>query len=141
MINMAQPTTESRVDVLKASHAAFNDGDIETVFGNFDEDIEWTSPLGTVSGPAAVKEEILDTLADLLDEHDATYHLEMDTYFSEGDDVAAFGHGILSKEGETVKVPFAQHWRVVDGKLTAGRTFADTATFFGFLGVDTPSDR
>lgn len=127
---------ESQVEILKGAHAAFNEGDIETVFGYFDEDIEWISPTDTAHGRTAVQEEVFSPLADLLDEHNASYYLEIDTYLSEGDDVAAFGRGILSKDDETIEVPFAQHWRVVDGKLTYAQGYRDPAQFFGFLDVD-----
>ncbi len=135
---MDQPTTKSPVETLKATHAAFDDGDIETVLGFFDENIEWTTIMGTAHGRTAVQEEVFPSFAALLEEHDVSYQQEVDTYLSEGIDVVAFGRSILSKEGETIEVPFAQHCRVVDGKLTYGHGYHDTAKFFGFLGIDDP---
>lgn len=134
---MTQPTPEDPVEILKSAHAAFNEGDIETALGLFDEDIEWTRPaVGTVQGRTAVLEEIFLPLAELLEEHEADYHIEVDTYLSEGEEVAAFGRGILSKDDETVELPFAQHWQVVDGKLLSAQNYRDPAEFNEFLGIN-----
>lgn len=42
----------------------------------------------------------------------------------------------MSKDGEALEVPIAQHWQVVGGKITSLQGYPDTAQMFGFLGVD-----
>lgn len=136
MIIMEQTAPKSQVDIVKDAHAAFKTGDMETVLGLLDDDIEWIAPTGTAHGPTAVQEEIWTPFFELLEENGASFYFDPDTFVSDGDDVAVFGRGIMSKNGETLEVPIAQHWRVNDGKVTYLHGYPDTAQMFGFLGVD-----
>lgn len=133
---MKQTTPKRPVEIVADAHEAFKDGDMETVLGLLDDDVEWIAPTGTAHGLEAVQEDIWTPFFELLEEHDASFQFEVDTFVSEGDDVAVFGRGVVSKDGETLDVPIAQHWRVEDGKIAYLHGYPDTAKFFDFLGVE-----
>lgn len=133
--------SESGTDVVREIYDAFERGDMETVFGRFDEDIEWIEPDGYFVAPGGVRgraavEEVLARYPEVWEE----FSLVPETFVDAGDYVFVLGreHGKARSTGREFRGRFANVWRVRDGRALSLQAFADTALMWKALGEHPP---
>ena len=119
-------------DFVRGVYEAFGRGDVPTVLGSFDSDIEWHEadglPYGGVyHGPEAVAQNVFGPLTEDIPD----FALGVEEVFDSGDRVAAFGRytGTAKETGMQLNVPFAHAWTVRGGKAVAFHQYVDTAKF------------
>ena len=131
--------SEENVNIMRQGYDAFNRGDIETVMGLMDPDIEWQEPdveglpdRGTHHGSEAVANEVFGAVAEHWDEFQAV----PEEFLDAGERVIVLGHFRVRGKatGRTVDAPYAHVWTLRDGKVVQHRNYVDTATFLQSLG-------
>ena len=126
-------------DLIRDLYAAFGTGDVPSVLGAFDENIEWTEAEGfmyggTYTGPNAVLSGVFMRLATEWEGFTVTAGKIVDG----GDgNVVAFGtySGKYLKTAKSVTVPFAHEWELNNGKVVRFRQYTDTAVIARDLGL------
>jgi hypothetical protein len=115
--------------VISGIYAAFAKGDVPTVLGALDAQIEWREaegfPIqGTFVGPDAVLNGVFMQLGNYWDGFSVT----ADEVVVSGDRVVSFGHyaGTDKKTGKAFRAAFAHAWRLKDGKVTHFQQYTDT---------------
>lgn len=127
MATTASPSTN--VQLLEQLYDAFGRGDVATVLGALDPQIEWTSAEGAVYpgtfvGPDAVLQNIFMRLGTEWE----GFRAEPTEFIDGGDQVVALGiySGKYRETGKSMRAGFAHVWTVRDGRLTRYRQYADT---------------
>ena len=126
-------------DLIRDLYAAFGKGDVPSVLGAFDENIEWTEAEGfmyggTYTGPNAILSGVFMRLATEWEGFTVTSGKIVDG----GDgNVVAFGtySGKYLKTGKSITVPFAHEWELNNGKVVRFRQYTDTAVIARDLGL------
>jgi uncharacterized protein len=116
-------------EMIESLYGSFAQGDVPSVLGAMDANIEWTEtegfPLaGTYVGPQAVLEGVFMRLAEVGDEFAAV----PDKIIGDGDTVVALGHYNWKHKssGEPAKVQMAHVFTLADGKVTKFQQYVDT---------------
>jgi uncharacterized protein len=119
----------SNVDLIRNLYQAFAQGDVSTVLGAMDADIEWTEAEGfpyggTYRGAQAIVENVFMKLATEWDD----YRVEPNEFLDAGDKIVALGNysGAYKATGRSMSVPFAHVWSVSDGKVVKFVQYTDT---------------
>ena len=119
----------SNVRVMEQLYEAFGRGDIPTVLGAFDANIEWTSAEGapypgTFVGPQAV----LDGVFMRLGTEWEGFRAEAQEFIDGGDQVVALGryHGAYRATGRSMTAAFAHVWTLRDARIVRYRQYVDT---------------
>lgn len=122
---------QQNVDVIRRGYDAFARGDLETMLGLFDENIEWTSPgppelptAGTRRGHQQVAE-FFKTVNDLFDFES----FETTTFIADGDRVVVLGRDTarFKPTGARLTESFAHVYTLKNGKVTRFEEYIDTA--------------
>ena len=131
--------SEENVNILRRGYEAFNRGDIDTVMGLMDPNIEWQEPdveglpqRGTHHGPEDVANNVFGAIVGNWDSFQAVPEDFMDA----GDRVVVLGHlaGTGKASGRTLDAPYAHVLTLRDGKAVHFRAYADTANALQSLG-------
>lgn len=129
----------SNRETVQQAYEAFGRGDIPTVLGLLDPQVEWREPVGMPFedqvGPEAVAQNIFSALPGLLPD----FALEVSEILDAGDAVFTLGtyRGTGSQTGERLEADFVHVWRFgSDGKATFFRTYTDTHLWREVLGTD-----
>src|SRR5688572_12021983 len=134
--------SEDNIALARSLYDAFARGDVATVLGAFDENIEWHEaegmPYGGVlRGPQAIAENLFGPLNN--DIEDFTIHAE--EFYAGGDEVVTIGRyaGKGRESGKQLDLPFVHAWTFREGKITRFRQFADAGRFNEALAVEAPA--
>ena len=128
----------ANLDTVHELYAAFAKGDIQTVLGLMDEQIEWnepeTVPYGSHVGAQAVAEKVFaQVIADMPD-----FSVTPEDFVDGGGDtIVTVGtyRGTGAKTGRALDTPFAHIFKFRSGKIVSFRTISDTHLWRGALGI------
>ena len=119
----------SNVDSVKQVYQAFAEGDIPTVLGFLNREMDWTEAEGfpyggTYHGPKAVLEGVFMRLGSEWNEFAAV----PDEFIDGGDTVVVLGkyNGSYKATGKSFQANFAHVWKVQDGKAIRFVQYVDT---------------
>jgi uncharacterized protein len=126
-------------DIITSLYAAFAKGDVPTVLGAMDPNIEWNEAEGfmyggTYKGPNAILENVFMKFATEWE----GFSVVPDKTIDGGDgNVVALGtySGKYLKTGKSMSVPFAHAWEFRDGKIIRMRQYTDTMLIARSLGL------
>lgn len=126
---MANATATSNVETVEEMYAAFNEGDLETVVGRMDPDIEWIEPegspySGTHRGPEAVVENVFKRVMEEIEDFEVATER-----FIDGEDtivVVGTARGTAMASGKPLNVPLAHVCDLADGRMTRFVDYTDT---------------
>ncbi len=127
---MATTTTLStNVQIVEQLYDAFARGDIGTVLGAFDPDIEWTSSEGaaypgTFCGPDAILQNIFMRLGTEWE----GFGVEVQEFIDGGDQVVMLGRysGTYRETGKSMSAGVAHVWTLRDGRIVRYRQYVDS---------------
>ncbi len=131
--------SEDNVNISRQGYEAFNRGDIDTVLGLMNPEIEWQEPdveglpvRGTHHGPEAVANNVFGTVVETWED----FRVVPEEFLDAGERVVVLGRfqGRGKASGRTLDAPFAHVWTLRDGKLVHFRNYPDTANFLEALG-------
>jgi ketosteroid isomerase-like protein len=131
--------SEENVKLLRQGYDAFNRGDIDTVMGLMDPNIEWQEPdveglpqRGTHHGAEDVANNVFGAIVGSWDDFQAV----PEEFLDAGDRVVVLGHfeGRGKASGKTLDTLYAHVWTLRDGKAVHFRAYADTAKVLQSLG-------
>ncbi|HKP68312.1 MAG TPA: nuclear transport factor 2 family protein [Pyrinomonadaceae bacterium] len=126
-------------EIISGLYEAFASGDIPTVLGAFDANIEWNEAEGfmyggTYTGPNAVLENVFLKFATEWEGFSVTSNKVVD-----GGDSTVIATGTYAGKflptGKSMNAPFAHEWDFHDGKIVKFRQYLDTAVVARDLGL------
>ena len=126
-------------DIIRNLYDAFAKGDVPTVLGAMDPDIEWNEAEGFMYGGVylganAILENIFMKFATEWEGFTVVADKIVD-----GGDGHVVGLGTYSgkylKTGKSMSVPFAHAWELREGKIVRMRQYTDTAVIARDLGL------
>lgn len=119
----------SNVEAIKNLYEAFGRGDIPSVLGGMDSQMEWTEAEGfpyggTYTGPQAILQNVFMKLGTEWD----NYRADAEEFLDAGERVVALGHysGAYKATGKKMRVPFAHVWTLRDNKPIKFVQYTDT---------------
>ena len=120
--------SEQNVVTARGMYEAFGKGDIPAVLGQFDPQIEWIEPEGslipgTFHGPQGIVENFLMKIPQAYGQLEIVAH----DFVDGGDRLVVLGDYRVLKNGHSATVPFAHVWQIQNGKFTRYQDFTDTA--------------
>ena len=122
-------TPGTNVQLVEQLYDAFARGDIPTVLGAFDPNIEWTSSEGaaypgTFHGPEAVLQNIFMRLGTEWE----GFRVEPEEFIDGGDQVVMLGryYGTYRETGKSMSAGVAHVWTIRDGRLVRYRQYVDS---------------
>lgn len=125
-------------EIISSLYDAFAQGDVPTVLGAMDPDIEWNEAEGfmyggTYRGPNAVLENVFMRFATEWE----GFTVVADKIVDGGESVVALGRysGKYLKTGKLMSVPFAHDWEFRNGKIVKFRQYLDTVVVARQLGL------
>lgn len=118
-------------ELIESAYASFANGDVPSVLGLMDQEIEWTNaegwPLysGTLVGPQAVVDGVFMRLGEIGE----NFSVNVTQLVAEGDTVVGLGTYSWNRNGsgEPAEVKVAHVWTLADGKITRFQQHVDTA--------------
>jgi ketosteroid isomerase-like protein len=120
----------SPADVVRASYAAFDAGDLDGALAPFAPEVEWHQAQGlphggVYHGITAVREAVFDPIAR---EWWSSFTAEPETLLEAGGEVVALGRyrGVARATGRVLDVPFAHVWTFEGGRDVRFRQYVDT---------------
>lgn len=123
--------TSSR-ETVRSLYDAFSRGDIPTVLGSLDPEVEWIEAEGgpypgTSRGPEAVLHNVFMKLGTEWDGFTVTPQQLVD----HGETVVMLGEyrGTYKATGKSIRIPVAHAWTVRDGKIKRFVQYTDTVLF------------
>ncbi|WP_348613581.1 nuclear transport factor 2 family protein [Halobaculum rarum] len=129
---MASTAARSNLEVVQEMYSAFNDGDVETVLGHMDPDVEWIEPegsryAGTHHGPEAVTENVFAPVMEDME----TFAADPERFIDGGDTIVVLGtdRGTVRSSGESFETPFAHVCDFRDGQLIKFVDYTDTVAW------------
>lgn len=126
-------------EIISGLYEAFAKGDVPTVLGAMDPNIEWNEAEGFMYGgkyigPNAVLENVFMKIATEWEGFTVVPDRVVDG--SDGNVVALGTYsGKYSKTGKSMSVPFAHAWEFRDGKIVKFRQYLDTLVVARDIGV------
>jgi len=124
-------------DALKRGYDAFNSGDVETVSSMFTDDARWEGPNADgvpMSGVHEGKQAVLQALGQIGQMFE-TFRVSPDEMIEHGDTVVVLQHSeARTRNGNEIKLPGCEVWRMSDGKGRRVQSLADTAEIKRALG-------
>ena len=125
-------STSTSVDLVKDLYAAFGRGDIGYILSHLSPDCEWINAgegipsAGSYTGPAGVAE-----FFQKLDAAEEVTRFEPREFFTNGDDVVAYGYEEcrIKANGNTVSTNWMMLFRVSGGKVTRWESFYNTSAY------------
>ena len=135
---MASTAARSNLDIVQEMYSAFNDGDVETVLGHMDPDVEWIEPegsryAGTHRGPEAVTKNVFASVTEDIEAFAALPKRFIDG----GDTIVVLGtdRGTVRSSGESVEIPFAHVCDFRDEQLIKFVDYTDTVAWQQAVGA------
>ncbi|MBS1879433.1 MAG: nuclear transport factor 2 family protein [Actinobacteria bacterium] len=133
--------SEDSIRVVREIYEAFEQGDMDGVFGRLDEDIDWREPdgyfvaAGGVRGHAAVQG-ALARYPEVWEQ----FSLDPETFLDAGEHVVVLGRqsGVARATGREFSGRFANVWLVQGGKARAFEAFADTGLIWKAFDAQPP---
>lgn len=120
----------ANTDTIRAIYEAFAKGDVPSVLGALDANVEWTEAegfpyRGTYTGPDAVLHGVLVRLGTEWDGFTVTPH----EFIDGGDQVVMLGmySGTYKATGKAFEADAAHVWSLRDGKVVRFRQYVDSA--------------
>jgi len=119
------------VEIIKQVYAAFEQGDIATVFSKFSPEIHWYAAENSPAykgppfyGPEAIAREVFQLLADEF----PGMAVEVDELLGAGDKVVALGYyvGVRKSTGKSFRTQMAHLWTIHQEKVTKFQQYLDT---------------
>jgi uncharacterized protein len=117
------------IELVKNLYQSFAQGDVPSVLGAFDENIEWTDAEGfptggTYRGGEAILNGVFMPLATEWD----GFQVAANDFLDAGNRVVALGNygGAYKKTGKSNDVPFAHVWTIAGGKVVKFVQYTDT---------------
>jgi ketosteroid isomerase-like protein len=124
-------------DVIKRGYEAFNNGDAEALSEVFADDIQWEGPNAEgvpMSGKHDGKDAVLQALGQIGERFEA-FNVRPDELIEEGDTVVVLSHlEAKARNGNEVKLPGAEVYRMSGGKIKRAQSLSDTAELQKALG-------
>lgn len=126
-------------EIIKGLYDAFAAGDVPTVLGAMDPDIEWNEAEGfmyggTYNGPNAILENVFMKIATEWEGFTVVPQKVVD-----GGDGSVVALGIYSgkylQTGKSMSVPFAHAWAFSEGKIVRFRQYLDTLVVARDIGL------
>ena len=115
--------------IVENIYKCFASGDIPSLLGTFDENIEWTEAEGfpyggTYIGANAILENVFMKLGGEWEGFSAA----PDEILDAGDNIIALGNyaGKYNKTGKSMKAPYAHIWTLRNGKIVKFVQYTDT---------------
>ena len=126
-------------EIISGIYAAFAKGDVPTVLGAMDPNIEWNEAEGFMyggiyTGPNAIVENVFMKFATEWE----GFTVVPDKIVDGGDgNVVSLGtySGKYLKTGKSMSVPFAHAWELRDGKIVKMRQYLDTLVVARDIGL------
>ena len=119
-------------EMVRATYAAFEVGDVPGVLGALAEDVEWIEAdgfptAGTYRGHDSV---VQGVFMPLVQDYDG-FTAKPETFVAEGDTVITVGwyEAVYKATGKVARARFAHVWTVRDGKVARFEQVVDSATF------------
>lgn len=111
---------QENAELIRTGYEAFGKGDIETVLGNFADDIRWHVPgRNPIAGDYTGHAEITSFFGKLQELSGGTFQLEMHDLLASDDHVVAIVDGRAERNGKALENGRGVHiWHVRDGKAT-----------------------
>src|SRR5215204_3287508 len=131
--------SEENVNIMRQGYDAFNRGDIDTVMGLMDPNIEWQEPdveglpqRGTHHGPEDVANNVFGAIVGNWDDFQAV----AEEFLDAGERVIVLGRfqGRGKESGKTLDAPYAHVWTLREGKAVHFRVYTDTSNLLQSLG-------
>jgi len=120
----------NNADIIRNVYDAFGKGDIPTVLGSMDPNVEWREAdgfpyAGTYVGPDAVLQGVFMRLGSEWD----GFRAEPDEVLDAGDTVVGLGYysGRYKATGKEFRAQFAHVFKLRDGKIVKFQQYTDTA--------------
>jgi ketosteroid isomerase-like protein len=129
------------VEAMRSLYEAFGNGDVPTVLGAMDPNIEWREAEGNPYqpdgspwiGPDAIMNNLFVKLATEWD----GFTVQPKEFHDAGDTVVVEGRytGVVNATGTQVDSQFCHVFRVKDGKVTSFQQYTDTGQFQDAMGA------
>jgi len=130
--------SEQNIALLRGLYEAFNKGDVPSVLGAFDQNIEWYEaegmPYGGLHrGPDAIAEKVFGPVSGDFDDFAVTPN----EAYADGDEVVVIAtySGTAHESRNELRQQAVHAWTVRDGKIARFRQFMDTVKFNEVLAV------
>src|SRR5262245_16246256 len=122
---------QQNLDVVRRAYEAFGRGDLDTLVGLMDENVEWRTP-GPADLPTAGTRRGRQEVAaffGLLNQVFEIQRFEPETFLASGDRVVVLGSdpARVTATGKVPDEPWAHAFTVKDGKIVAFQEYLDTA--------------
>lgn len=126
--------SEENVKIVSGLYEAFGKGDIPSVIGGLDKEIEWReadnfiySDHNPYLGPQAILEGVFMRLGSQWEGFTVT----PDRILDSGDTVVVLGHytGLYHKSGKKIRAQLVHVWDLRDGKVIKFQGYTDTLQF------------
>lgn len=123
----------SNVERARDLYAAFGRGDIETVMGGLDPEVEWSEAEGNPYEPSGAPfvgpQAVLDRLFKRLDEEWEEFIVTPETFHDAGSAVVVEGRyaGTFEESGRSLDAQFCHVLEFEGGKLKRFQQYVDTA--------------
>ena len=132
----------SNVDVMRGLYDAFSQGDIPTVLGGMDPNIEWREAEGNPYQPSGDPwrgpDAILNNLfVKLGAEWDGTFAVHPKDFHDAGDTVVVEARytGTYKATGKELDVQVCHVWKLHEGKVISFQQFVDTGQMQAVMGA------
>ena len=133
-------SSSSNAQHIRSLYDAFGRGDIPTVLGALDLNVEWIEPENTIfgdrhtfQGPKAVAENVFMRIPKDWD----NFRLTVDRVIDGGDTVAVQGryYATSKSTGQPLNAQYVHVWDIRDGKIVRLQVYTDTAQFMRVSGM------
>ncbi len=124
----------NNVQTVRDAYDAFGRGDLPTVLGLMDPNIEWSEAEGNPyqpsgkawKGPDAIVENLF---VKILEDFDGTFVIHPEEFYDAGDTVVVEGRytGTAKASGKVLDAQVCHVFKIRDGKVTSFQQFVDTA--------------
>jgi hypothetical protein len=133
-------SASSNAQRIRSLYDAFGRGDIPTVLGALDPNVEWIEPENTIfgerntfRGPKAVAESVFMRIPQDWN----NFRLSIDRVIDGGDTVAVQGryYATSKSTGQQLNAQYVHVWDMRDGKIVRLHVYTDTAQFMRVSGM------
>jgi uncharacterized protein len=122
---------QQNIEAVKQAYEAFGTGDMPTLLGMFDENIEWRTPdvEGSPFQSAYDGREAVAEFFKTIDEHENFSQFEPREFIAQGDRVVVLGAltSTVNSTGRNYQTEWVHFFTMRDGKITNFKEFFDTA--------------
>ncbi|HEX5709079.1 MAG TPA: nuclear transport factor 2 family protein [Pyrinomonadaceae bacterium] len=132
--------SQENVEVVRRMYEAFGRGDIATVVGALDAEIEWWEAENFIyadGNPYRGPEAVLHGVFARLGEEWEGFSVAPEGVLDAGETAVGYGHysGTFKRTGERVRAQFAHFFTLREGKVVKFQQYTDTAQFLRAVGA------